>query len=105
MQLGSDRFSGSNYCLSAHSVTGRNAGLTEAEIESARRAAASEAKADQMLRFTQSLVLQRGQISDADLAALRQAGFSDAEVIEIVANIAQNIFTNDLTILSKTKAD
>jgi len=96
---------GSNYCLSAHSVTGRKAGLTEAEIESARRAAAPEAKADQMLRFTQSLVLQRGEISDADLGALRQAGFSEAEVIEIVANIALNIFTNYLTILSKTEVD
>jgi uncharacterized peroxidase-related enzyme len=96
---------GSNYCLSAHSIIGRNAGLTDAEIQSARRAAAPEAKADQMLRFTQSMVLQRGEISDADLGALRKAGFSDPEIIEIVANIALNIFTNYLNILSKTGPD
>ena len=58
-----------------------------------------------MLRFTQSMVLQRGEISDDDLGALRKAGFSDAEVIEIVANIALNVFTNYLNILSKTEVD
>jgi uncharacterized peroxidase-related enzyme len=96
---------GCKYCLRAHSVMGRKAGLTEQEIESARRAAAPEAKADQMLRFTQSLVLQRGEISDADLGALRKAGFAEADVVEIVANIALNVFTNYLNILSKTEAD
>lgn len=96
---------GCNYCLRAHSVLGRKAGLTEQEIESARRAAAPDAKADQMLRFTQSLVLQRGEISDADLGALRKAGFAEADVVEIVANIALNVFTNYLNILSKTEAD
>ena len=96
---------GSKYCLLAHSVTGRNAGLTGEEIQSARHAAAPEARADQMLRFTQSMVLQRGEISDEDLGALRKAGFSDAEVIEIVANIALNVFTNYLNILSKTEVD
>jgi uncharacterized peroxidase-related enzyme len=96
---------GSKYCLLAHSAAGRNAGLTRGEIESARRAAAPEAKADRMLRFTQSMVLQRGEISDQDLGALRQAGFSDAEIIEIVANIALNVFTNYLNLLSKTELD
>jgi uncharacterized peroxidase-related enzyme len=96
---------GSKYCLLAHAAAGGNAGLSAEEIQSARRAAAPDAKAARMLRFTQSLVLQRGEISDDDLCALRQAGFSDAEVVEIVANIALNIFTNYLNILSKTQAD
>jgi uncharacterized peroxidase-related enzyme len=96
---------GSKYCLRAHSMIGSNAGLTGEEIQSARRAEAPEAKAAQMLRFTQSMVLQRGEISDEDLGALRKAGFSDEEVIEIVANIALNIFTNYLNILSKTEVD
>ena len=96
---------GSKYCLLAHSAIGRKAGLTGEEIQSARRAAATDAKADRMLRFTQSVVLQRGEISDEDLGALRDAGFSDAEVIEIVANIALNVFTNYVNILSKTEAD
>jgi uncharacterized peroxidase-related enzyme len=96
---------GSEYCLLAHAAAGSKAGLTGQEIESARRAAAEEAKADRMLRFTQSMVLQRGEISDEDLGALRKAGFSDGEIIEMVANIALNVFTNYLNMLSKTEAD
>jgi uncharacterized peroxidase-related enzyme len=96
---------GSKYCLLAHAVAARNAGLSGDEIESARRAEARDAKAAQMLRFTQSLVLQRGEMSDEDLCALRKAGFSDEEMVEIVANIALNVFTNYLNILSRTQAD
>ncbi len=96
---------GSKYCLLAHAAAARNAGLSGEEIESARRAAARDAKAAQMLRFTQSMVLQRGEIGDEDLCALRKAGFSDAEMVEIVANIALNVFTNYLNILSRTEAD
>ena len=96
---------GSEYCLLAHAAAGGKAGLSGEEIQSARRAAAAEARDGQMLRFTQSMVLQRGEISDQDLGALRQAGFSDAEIIEIVANIALNVFTNYLNILSKTELD
>ena len=96
---------GSKYCLQAHARLGSKAGLSGDEIQSARRAAAPDPKADQMLRFTQAMVLQRGEIKDEDLSALRQAGFSDAELIEIVANIALNIFTNYLNILSKTEPD
>jgi uncharacterized peroxidase-related enzyme len=92
---------GAKYCLHAHSAIARNAGLTEDEIQSARRSAAPDPKSDRLLRFTQSMVLQRGEISDEDLSALRQAGCSDAEIIEIVAHIALNIFTNYLNILSK----
>ena len=47
---------GSKYCLLAHAAAARNAGLSGEEIESARRAAARDAKAAQMLRFTQSIV-------------------------------------------------
>jgi AhpD family alkylhydroperoxidase len=96
---------GARRCLQAHAVTGGNAGLSEEEIRSARRAMAPDPKAGQILRFTQSLVLQRGEISDEDLCALRKAGCTEAEVIEIVANIALNIFTNYLNMLSGTKTN
>ena len=96
---------GSKCCLLAHSLRGSNAGLTAEEIGSARRATAPDGKAGQMLRFTQSIVLQRGEISDEDLSALRKAGFSEAEMIEIVANIALSVFTNYANIVSKTEVD
>jgi uncharacterized peroxidase-related enzyme len=95
----------SNYCLVAHANAAKEAGLTEEEIHLARRATASEAKEEALLRFTQEVVLQRGKISDEDFCAVVKAGFSQAEVVEIIANIALNIFTNYLNLVAKTEVN
>src|SRR5437762_7071105 len=58
-----------------------------------------------MLRFTQAVVLQRGDISDEDFQALGKAGFTDAQIVEIVANIALNIFSNYVNSVAKTEVD
>ncbi|HWW02663.1 MAG TPA: carboxymuconolactone decarboxylase family protein [Candidatus Acidoferrum sp.] len=96
---------GSSYSLSAHYDTGKSLGLTHEEMELARNAAAADPKADTMLRFTRSVVLQRGDISDEDFQALGKAGFNDAQTIEIVANIALNIFSNYFSSVAKTEVD
>src|SRR5439155_10923345 len=62
---------GSSYSLSAHYDTGKNLGLTHHEMRLARRTAAADAKAKPTLRFTQAVVLQRGDISHEDFQALR----------------------------------
>ena len=71
----------------------------------ARNAAAADPKADTMLRFTRAVVLQRGEISDEDFQALGKAGFTDAQIVEIVANIALNIFSNYFNSVAKTEVD
>jgi uncharacterized peroxidase-related enzyme len=96
---------GSNYCLVAHTAASQDAGLSNEDIRLARKAAASDPKSWAMLRFTQLMVLQRGEISDEDLRAVRDAGFSEVEVIEIIANIALNIFSNYLNMVSQTETD
>jgi len=96
---------GSSYSLSAHYDTGKSLGLTHQEMQLARNAAAADPKADTMLRFTRSVVLQRGDISDEDFQALGEAGFTDAQIIEIVANIALNIFSNYFSSVAKTEVD
>jgi uncharacterized peroxidase-related enzyme len=96
---------GSSYSLSAHYETGKRLGLTDYEMQLARNATAVDPKADTMLRFTQAVVLQRGEISDDDFHALRKAGFTDAQIVEIVANIALNIFSNYFTSVARTEVD
>lgn len=96
---------GSSYSLSAHYDTGKNLGLTHHEMQLARNATAEDPKAETMLRFTQAVVLQRGEVSDDDFQALRKAGFSDAQIVEIVANIALNIFCNYFNSVAKTEVD
>ena len=96
---------GARYCLSAHCALARKLGLDDNEIRAARRATSAHPQTHAMLRFAQSVALQRGELSDADFQSLRQAGFTDALIAEIVSNIALNIFTNYFNSIARTDID
>lgn len=93
------------YCLSAHSAIGKSTGLTDAEIRSSREAEAADAKRAASLRFAQTVVVQRGDVSDEAIARVRAAGFTDAEITEIVGAVAINIFTNYFNLVARTEVD
>jgi uncharacterized peroxidase-related enzyme len=94
-----------SWTLSARYDAGKRLGLTPQEMQLAQNGDAADPKADTMLRFTRAVVLQRGDISDEDFQALGKAGFTDAQIIEIVANIALNIFSNYFNSVAKTEVD
>jgi len=96
---------GCQYCVSAHTAIGKRLGMTEAELEASRDGASSEPKVEAALAFARALVEQRGDISDADLARVREAGWSDPEVGEIVAHVAVNVFTNYFNLTAGTEID
>ncbi|MFG0320669.1 MAG: carboxymuconolactone decarboxylase family protein [Planctomycetota bacterium JB042] len=85
---------GCDYCLSAHSAIGRKVGLSQEEVDAARLGRAGDPKTTALLAFARELVLRRGELKDADLRAVREAGATDAEVVEVVAVAALNVFTN-----------
>jgi len=86
---------GCGYCLSAHSFIGKNlAKLDDAEITANRNGASNDPKADAAVRFAAKVARDRGQVTDADLAAVRAAGYGDAQLVEIVQHVALNTFTN-----------
>ena len=93
------------YCLSAHTMFGKMAGLNAEELEQSREAHASDAKRDAGLQFAQKLLLQRGLASDSDVAAVRQADYTDAEITEIIAHVGLNIFTNYFNNVAGTEVD
>lgn len=82
------------YCLAAHSALGAGAGLSEQVIQSARLTHGGSPREDEALVFAAKLVDSRGNAGSADIARLRAAGFSEGEVVEIIANVVLNIFTN-----------
>jgi uncharacterized peroxidase-related enzyme len=97
---------GCDYCLSAHSYLGLNlAKIGPEEIALNRRGASGDAKANAAVHFAAKVTSQRGHVSDADIAAVRAAGFSDAQVVEIIALVAENTFTNYLNEVAKTDID
>ncbi len=94
-----------DYCLSAHSTIGKMVGLTAEQILESRRGSSTEPTTDAVLRFARQLVDKRGLVSDADLAAVRGAGWNDGAIAEIVANVALNIFTNYFNHVAETEID
>jgi uncharacterized peroxidase-related enzyme len=97
---------GCNYCLSAHSYLAKNvAKLDDAEIAANRNGASGDSKADFAVRFATKIVAARGHVSDADLKAVRQAGFDDAQIIEIVLHVALNTLTNYVNEVAGTAID
>ncbi|MEZ6115549.1 MAG: peroxidase-related enzyme [Pirellulaceae bacterium] len=83
-----------DYCLAAHSALGKSAGLSPDQIRDARQGSAIDTKSDSLIRFARKLVDQRGRVSGDDLQELRDHGFTDGDLAEVVANVALNIFTN-----------
>jgi len=97
---------GCDYCLSAHTYLALNlAKLDEAEITANRSGASNDLTADAAVRFAAKITRQRGQVGEADIAALRQAGYSDGEIVEIVGHVALNVFTNYVNEALKTDID
>jgi len=94
-----------DYCLSAHTVLGRGAGLDDVAIASAREGSSSDPKLAAILSFTQSVVRNRAQVGSAEVGTLKNAGVTDAEIAEIMANIAFNVYTNYLNIVADTEID
>jgi uncharacterized peroxidase-related enzyme len=97
---------GCDYCLSAHTYLGLNlAKITPEEIALNRKGESGDPKANAAVRFAAKIVRDRGQVGAADLQGVRDAGFSDAAIIEILAVTAENIFTNLLNIVADTDID
>jgi len=99
-------YNGCGYCTSAHSFIGRNmAHLDDAEIATNRNGSSTDAKAAAAVEFAVKVVDARGHVSDADVAAVKLAGYSDADVIEIVLHVALNTLTNYVNEVAQTTID
>ncbi len=93
------------YCLAAHTALGARAGLTPGQVIQARRGTADEPKVAALLGLAGRIVERRGRVDAADLTAARRAGAMDAELVEVVANVALNIYTNYLNHVAGTEVD
>lgn len=82
------------YCVSAHTAIGRKSGLDNNEIMENRLGRSGDAKAGAALAFARALVDDLGGVTPAQGDAVRRAGHSDAEIVEIITHVALNILTN-----------
>jgi uncharacterized peroxidase-related enzyme len=93
------------YCLSAHTAMAAKIGLNQAEIDNANHASAADARTDAILKLARSIVVQRRELTDADLARAGAVGLGDAEIVETVANVALNIFENYMSHVARVPID
>ena len=97
---------GCDYCLSAHAWLGKNvAKLDDAEMAANRRGGSTDVRADAAVRFARQVMERRGHVSDAELRAVRDAGYGDAQIIEIVQHVALNSWTNYVNNVAQTAID
>ncbi len=93
------------YCLSAHAAIGRKAGLDHAEIAANRAGTSHDARAAAAVAFARALVEHKGEVTTAELLAVRNAGYDDAEIVEIITHVGMNLLTNILGKASRVEID
>ncbi|MEM7622347.1 MAG: carboxymuconolactone decarboxylase family protein, partial [Planctomycetota bacterium] len=106
IQLAVSEANGCDYCLAAHTMLGKNAGLTEDQITGARRGSVEgDAKLAALVTFVTALHEKKGFATDEDLAAFRSAGYDDGHVVEVIGTYALITFTNFFNHVHDTPID
>lgn len=93
------------YCVSAHTALGRHAGLSHSEMEANRAGTSEDTKAATAVKFSQSLVEHKGNVTTAEIQDMRNAGYSDADIVEVITHVGMNFLTNILGKASRVDID
>jgi len=94
-----------DYCTSILSAVAPSAGLSAADILAGRTGSSQDRPTKVALAFAHDVLESRGKVSDQQIAAVREAGFGDAEIVEIVASVVLGCFTNFLNNVADTELD
>src|SRR5690348_7056404 len=104
--LATSEANGCDYCLAAHAyVAGTFTNMSEEEIALNRAGRSQDPRRAAAAAFARRVIETRGHVSDEDLADVRAAGYGDADIVEIVASVAQFLMTNFLNNVAKTLVD
>lgn len=96
---------GCEYCVSAHTAIGRKTGLSGDEMAAARAGTSEDAQAAIAVKFARSLMDKKGEISSMELAEMRGAGYSEADIVEVITHVGMNFLTNILGKASRVDID
>ncbi|MFD2255298.1 carboxymuconolactone decarboxylase family protein [Luteolibacter algae] len=96
---------GCDYCTAAHSFIGDKSGLSGDELALNRQGRSADLTSQVGLDFAAKLVKNHGSVTSEDVQAVRDAGFTDERIIEIVAHVGLNIFTNYFNSAFGTEVD
>ena len=94
-----------NYCVAAHSYIGKGAGLSDEEILESRQGRSVDHKTLALLNLAHEIVATRGRLTASVVNGYRARGLTDAEIAEVVAHVALNVFTNYFNLTAGTEVD
>ena len=93
------------YCVAAHTAIGRKAGLSHSEIETNRAGSSEDSKAATAVKFAKVVAENSGEVTTAELLEVRNAGYDDAEIVEIITHVGMNLLTNMIGKASRVEID
>lgn len=94
------------YCVPWHSLLAEKAGLDAASIQALREGAPlADPRLEALARFARALVAERGNIAPAALRAFQEAGYSDAQALEVVLGLAVKTISNYANSVAGTPLD
>ena len=97
---------GCDYCVAAHRLLGKMTGLKPEVLTQIRAGVATgDAKRDALVHFVRKLQQTSGTISEAEVSAIKAAGYTDAQIVDISLAIAVTVFTNVFNRINDTVLD
>lgn len=96
---------GCTYCVAAHTLGLKGAGMSDEDILEVRRGQSEDPKLQALITFTQETLATKGFVSDDDLAAIRAAGYKDANIADLMVVIAQKALSNYFNHIHDTVLD
>jgi uncharacterized peroxidase-related enzyme len=93
------------YCVSAHTAIGSKAGLSGAEMEANRAGTSQDAKAAAAVKFARALAEHHGEVTTSELLEVRNSGYNDSDIVEIITHVGMNVLTNILGKASRVEID
>ncbi|MBX9699777.1 MAG: carboxymuconolactone decarboxylase family protein [Acetobacteraceae bacterium] len=104
--LTTSRLHACEYCVSGHSVLAAQSGLDAPIIETLREGGAlADPRLEALRRFAAAVVEQRGEVPAGGVAAFLGAGYTRAQVLEVVLIVATKVISNYVNHLAGTPLD
>lgn len=105
VKLNTSESNSCDYCTSILCAVAPSTGLSADDILAGRTGNSEDYRTDAALKFAEAVLESRGKVSDVQLADVRDAGFDDAEIVEIVTSVVLGCFTNFLNNVADTGLD
>jgi alkylhydroperoxidase family enzyme len=105
LKLSTSETNSCDYCTSILCAIAPSAGLSADDISAGRTGKSVDQRTEAALEFAAGVLESRGKVTDQQLAAVREAGYGDGDIVEIVASVVLGCFTNFLNNVAETELD